>query len=947
MKAIEPKLICNKKTAREVFWGSKPKEDSCFSRPARFLAYGDSVVKRSAAVIQLCLMVFFCSSLQAANYYWVGGSGSWSDAQNHWATSSGGTNFHSSLPTFLDDVFFDENSFTGNSQTVTIDVDAWCRDFRYSGGQFVSSLHYNSPRELHCFGSFVMEGDARLTGNGSVVFMSIDSTETDTINTEGITVFGEFKFDDIGSVTLAAPLMFSSVNRGDLTFERGRFYTQGYNISLIRLTANSSSPVHIDFENSEISFTNNTGTVARFSGSGLNLSAENAALRFAGSGGHMFWPGGLNHFSKVTLESDRLQMLQSGSYDTLRFAGNSHLELTSSTLQTVHHTFELFAPQSVSQITGSGGVATLFLEPNVTFCGENLFIENVNVAGAGSAYAANSVVTGSSGWLQSPCPGSTQCAGRVNMTNLTDTLTDGSDSADYTHNADCEWLIEPVNARMIELAFLSFDTEEGFDFVRVYGGNSSAAPLLGEFSGSSLPDTVRVVGSAMFVSFTSDNNTSGDGFQAVYRADTTLRFGCTDVLACNYDPLATVSDSSCSYTRVVNNISDSGCGSLREAIRFANAKPGRDTITFSIPGVGPHILSPGSEAFQSLNSSVVIDGSTQAQFSDTTYSIIIDGSNLITGSGFTIEADSVELYGLFIRNFPNSGIQVHSQANDWQIGAPGRGNVISGNSEWGILAGSNGRIQSNKIGTDQTGESVYGNGYDGIMITNGANVLIGGTVEGARNLISGNGINRNANDGKAQLHVLGSSQIQISGNYIGTDLSGDSVLPNSTAGVMVDNCSEVFIGDTIIGTGNLIAGNGSNGVKMINSTFVHLVENIVGTNFNGKRALPNGEHGICIDSSSNLFISGNLVSGNMNAGVRLRSSRDALLRANHIGANLEADSVLPNGNSGVMVDNCSEIFIGDGLNGSQKVNTSRMFRLRTNMKIDNKSLDRPIAKLRA
>jgi hypothetical protein len=36
--------------------------------------------------------VFILASLTArsANYYWVGGSGSWSDFSTHWATTSGG-----------------------------------------------------------------------------------------------------------------------------------------------------------------------------------------------------------------------------------------------------------------------------------------------------------------------------------------------------------------------------------------------------------------------------------------------------------------------------------------------------------------------------------------------------------------------------------------------------------------------------------------------------------------------------------------------------------------------------------------------------------------------------------------------------------------------------------------------------------------------------------------
>ncbi|MFN0014214.1 MAG: hypothetical protein ACKVU2_06660 [Saprospiraceae bacterium] len=48
------------------------------------------------------LAVFFAGvsiSAHALDYYWVGGSGMWSDHNNHWATSSGGNVFHDQVPT--------------------------------------------------------------------------------------------------------------------------------------------------------------------------------------------------------------------------------------------------------------------------------------------------------------------------------------------------------------------------------------------------------------------------------------------------------------------------------------------------------------------------------------------------------------------------------------------------------------------------------------------------------------------------------------------------------------------------------------------------------------------------------------------------------------------------------------------------------------------------------
>src|SRR5688500_14573361 len=84
--------------------------------------------------IGLSFVFSFLISVQlyATDYYWVGGTGSWSDL-DHWATSSGGAVTHVALPTANDDVYFDANSFTAAGQTVTITAGAVCRSMNWTG----------------------------------------------------------------------------------------------------------------------------------------------------------------------------------------------------------------------------------------------------------------------------------------------------------------------------------------------------------------------------------------------------------------------------------------------------------------------------------------------------------------------------------------------------------------------------------------------------------------------------------------------------------------------------------------------------------------------------------------------------------------------------------------------------------------------------------------------
>jgi hypothetical protein len=87
-----------------------------------------TTINRTSPMRTLTLLLLFTTFFQltskAANYYWVGGSGSWSDL-SHWATTSGGTGGLGipNQPFTTDDVFFNSASgFTVGNATVTLDL---------------------------------------------------------------------------------------------------------------------------------------------------------------------------------------------------------------------------------------------------------------------------------------------------------------------------------------------------------------------------------------------------------------------------------------------------------------------------------------------------------------------------------------------------------------------------------------------------------------------------------------------------------------------------------------------------------------------------------------------------------------------------------------------------------------------------------------------------------
>ncbi|MEQ9353308.1 MAG: CUB domain-containing protein [Vicingaceae bacterium] len=124
------------------------------------------------------------------------------------------------------------------------------------------------------------------------------------------------------------------------------------------------------------------------------------------------------------------------------------------------------------------------------------------------------------------------CAGTTSLTTANGTFDDGSaDSLVYSENNSCNWLIQPPGATKIALQFSRFKTESANDFVRVYDGNNSSAPLLGTFSGSVLPPSIISSGGSLFVQFTTNATINETGWEANYTSTSNQCFDITLNLA--------------------------------------------------------------------------------------------------------------------------------------------------------------------------------------------------------------------------------------------------------------------------------------------------------------------------------------------------------------------------------------------------------------------------------
>ncbi len=353
---------------------------------------------------------------------------------------------------------------------------------------------------------------------------------------------------------------------------------------------------------------------------------------------------------------------------------------------------------------------------------------------------------------------------------------------------------------------------------------------------------------------------------------------------------------------VVTTTADTGPGSLRAALYHAADHPGTP-ITFNIPNSDPG-FSGGVFTIKITGhlpplatDGVTVDATTQPGYSGNPL-VFIDGSNILAESGqppgLMIYAADCTVKGLgFIRSpwvgiamllpdatgntvcdcwcgvDPNGtsaaantkqGIQISDGAHGNTIGP---GNVLSGNSEYGIwVSGSNtveNTITGNLIGTNAQGDAALPNNYGGVIVTGAAH----GNTIGPGNTISGNG---NAGVWLTGAGVFGNT---VSGNLIGTNSAGTAAVPNDSSGIyLVSGASQNQV------SGNVISGNGAGFGYGILIADPGTDDNAISSNLIGLRpdggALGNVFAGIGISNGSkDSIIYQNRIAHNASMGVAI------------------------------------------------------------------------------
>jgi len=164
-----------------------------------------------------------------------------------------------------------------------------------------------------------------------------------------------------------------------------------------------------------------------------------------------------------------------------------------------------------------------------------------------------------------------------------------------------------------------------------------------------------------------------------------------------------------------------------------------------------------------------------------------------------------------------------------------------------ITGPGNNTIESNYIGTDLAGTLPKANGGSGVQVLESPNNRIGGPQRG--NLLSGNLLEG--------LRIWGAKSLlnSVEGNRIGTDANGSAALANGLSGVLIaSGASGNYVGlgfvDNTVSKRNIISGNLESGIRISNAKDNSVKGNYIGLDSTGAISLGNRSDGILVEGNS-------------------------------------------------------------------------------------------------
>lgn len=329
-------------------------------------------------LFSLVILVICISSAHAADFYWIGGSGNWSQTI-HWSNTSGGATV-GTLPTAADNVIFDNASgLLSLATTVTMDVPVTVVNFNFAAVSNPFTLA-SGLVSIEIRGSLSSNGLANITYAGDINLNS--GSAGNFILSNGTVWNNDFHVTGTNVVNLNDDFE----NSKDFFVDNGGLNTLSNSLKCVNFYSTAATSRNINISNSN------------FELSGINWSINSTSLTFVSTGssislintGSIVFTGGAQTYGIVRSDAASLQVFGNNNFALVDLANSSSLELENNTTQLIDSLIVAGTCGSPAFITAiDPGLAAArieksgFAELNLS----NLVITKVDgVVGAGQAY---------------------------------------------------------------------------------------------------------------------------------------------------------------------------------------------------------------------------------------------------------------------------------------------------------------------------------------------------------------------------------------------------------------------------------------------------------------------------------------------------------------------------------------------------------------------------------
>jgi hypothetical protein len=268
--------------------------------------------------------ITFTNAYDWNSRYWIGGTGNWTD-RTHWAVTSGGTG-GAQLPTATEDVYFDANSFSAASQTVTITSTTNFKNFTWTGATNSPTFTSDGNNTINCYGSFTLIANMTFTliATDSLNFRSTSAGTT--VTSAGKAFACDVAFNGTGGVWALQDAF--NIGSRQLTLTAGTLNTNDVSVTCGDMNISGTTTRTLTLATSTVTCTSWTATTV----TNLTLTATSALIVMTGSN---TFAGGGKTYGRVQFTGTTCTISGNNTFKEIICSAGKTLKITASSTQTL------------------------------------------------------------------------------------------------------------------------------------------------------------------------------------------------------------------------------------------------------------------------------------------------------------------------------------------------------------------------------------------------------------------------------------------------------------------------------------------------------------------------------------------------------------------------------------------------------------------------------------